>query len=68
MNVIYTIVDSFTEPFNQVLVYIQQVALVQSVRLGYGAALGWLYFVAVFLILAVVLIWSGRLIYYAGER
>jgi ABC-type sugar transport system permease subunit len=68
VNVIYTIVDSFTEPFNQVLVYIQQVALVQSVRLGYGAALGWIYFVAVFLILAVVLIWSSRLIYYAGER
>jgi ABC-type sugar transport system permease subunit len=68
VNVIYTIVDSFTEPFNQVLVYIQQVALVQSIRLGYGAALGWLYFVAVFLILAVVLIWSSRLIYYAGER
>jgi ABC-type sugar transport system permease subunit len=68
VNVIYTIVDSFTEPFNQVLVYIQQVALVQSIRLGYGAALGWLYFVAIFLILAVVLVWSSRLIYYAGER
>jgi ABC-type sugar transport system permease subunit len=68
VNVIYTIVDSFTEPFNQVLVYIQQVALVQSIRLGYGAALGWVYFVAIFLILAVVLVWSSRLIYYAGER
>lgn len=68
VNVIYTVVDSFTEPFNRVLTYIQQVALTQSIRLGYGAALGWLYFVAIFLILSVVLVASSRLVYYAGER
>lgn len=68
VNLIYTIVDSFTAPFNRLLVYIQQVALTQSIRLGYGAALGWLYFVAVFLILALVLVLSAKFVYYAGER
>lgn len=68
VNLIYTIVDSFTAPFNRLLVYIQQVALTQSIRLGYGAALGWLYFVAVFLILTLVLVLSTKFVYYAGER
>jgi len=68
VNVIYTIVDSFTEPFNRVLQYIQQVSLTQSIRMGYGAALGWVYFVAVFLLLAVVLVLAARYVQYQGER
>ncbi len=68
VNVVYTVVDSFTEPFNRVLQYIQQVSLTQGLRFGYGAALGWIYFLAIFAILAVALTLSARLVFYAGER
>jgi ABC-type sugar transport system permease subunit len=68
VNLVYTIVDSFTDPFNQVLTYVQQTAFAGGFRLGYAAALGWIYFVIVFLILAIVVKITNRYVFYAGER
>ncbi len=68
VNVVYTIVKSSTDPFNLVLPYIQRVALSGTVRLDYASALGWIYFVGVFLVLAVALAWAARFVFYAGER
>ena len=51
VNIIYTIVDSFTEPFNTTLDYIQEKALTGEFELHYGAALGMIYFLIIFAIL-----------------
>ncbi len=68
VNIIYTIVDSFTEPFNTTLDYIQEKALTGEFELHYGAALGMIYFLIIFAILGIVLLWSRRLVHYIGER
>jgi ABC-type sugar transport system permease subunit len=68
VNLVYTIVDSFTDTFNLVLQYIQQTAFAGGFRLGYAAALGWIYFLIVFLILALVVKVTNRYVFYAGER
>jgi ABC-type sugar transport system permease subunit len=36
--------------------------------LGYAAALGWIYFLIIFLILVVVIRIANRYVFYAGER
>jgi ABC-type sugar transport system permease subunit len=68
VNLVYTIVDSFTDTFNLVLQYIQQTAFAGGFRLGYAAALGWIYFLIVFVILAVVVRVTNRYVFYAGDR
>jgi ABC-type sugar transport system permease subunit len=68
VNLVYTIVDSFTDTFNLVLQYIQQTAFAGGFRLGYAAALGWIYFAIVFVILAIVVKITNRYVFYAGDR
>jgi len=68
LNIIYTIVDSFTDTFNQVLLYVRDVAFSGQFKLGYAAAIGWIYFIIIFLILGLVLLLSRNRVYYAGER
>ena len=68
VNLVYTLVDSFTDPFNQVLEYVRTTAFAGGFRLGYAAALGWIYFVIVFAVLMVVVRISNRWVFYAGER
>ena len=68
VNLVYTLVDEFTDTFNQVLQYIQQTAFAGGFRLGYAAALGWIYFFIVFAILALVVKVTNRYVFYAGER
>lgn len=68
LNAIYTIVDSFTDVFNPILNYIRGLAFAGQFRMGYAAALGWVYFVVVFLLMLLVF-WIGqRHTFYAGER
>jgi ABC-type sugar transport system permease subunit len=68
VNLVYTIVESFTDAFNTVLEYIQQTAFAGGFRLGYAAALGWIYFLIIFVILVVVIKIANRYVFYAGER
>src|SRR5688500_16163007 len=68
VNLVYTLVDSFTDPFNQVLEYVRTTAFAGGFRLGYAAALGWIYFVIVFAVLMIVVRLSNRYVFYAGER
>ena len=68
VNLVYTIVESFTDAFNEVLTYIQQTAFAGGFRLGYAAALGWIYFAIIFVILAIVIKIVNRYVFYAGER
>ena len=68
VNIIYSIVDSFTDRFNPMLNLIRSAAFTGQFKLGYAAALGWVYFLVVFLILLVVIAVSSRWVFYAGER
>lgn len=53
VTAIYTIVDSFTDIFNPLLIYINDVFNLHL--FGYAAALGWIYFVFIFGIILITL-------------
>ena len=65
---IYTIVDSFTDPLNSVVNYIMDLSIRVQLRLDYGAALGWVYFAVIFLLIALLLRLSSGLVFYMGGK
>lgn len=65
---IYTLVDSFTDVTNEVVGYIMEITFGRWLRLGYGAALAVVYFVLVFVLMALVVRGTSRLVFYGGER
>ncbi len=68
VNVVYTIIDSFTDYFNEVMRYIRMVTFETDLRLGYPSALGNIYFVIIFFMVIVVFLTLGRFTFYRGER
>ena len=68
VNTIYTIVDGFTDIFNPMVNFLRTVAFSGSFRLGYAAALGWIYFILIFILIGTVFISSRKWVYYGGER
>ena len=66
VNVIYTVIDSFTDYSNDVLRYILEVAF-RQLNHGYSAAIAWLYFLIVGVIL-LILIWIiSKRVFYMNE-
>ncbi|RAV19281.1 sugar ABC transporter permease [Paenibacillus contaminans] len=55
LNMLYTIVDLFTFPFNPIVSWISWNMTNSGTGYGYASALGWIYFTAVFLLILVVL-------------
>jgi ABC-type sugar transport system permease subunit len=68
VNIIYTIIDSFTDYFNRVLWYIRLVTFRTDLRLGYPSALGYIYFILIFVLVVLVFVFVSRLTFYRGER
>lgn len=68
VNIIFTIVDSFTDRFNPMLDLIRDAAFTGTFRMGFAAAMGWVYFAVIFLVLALVLATSRYWVFYSGER
>jgi ABC-type sugar transport system permease subunit len=68
VNIIYTIIDSFTDYFNRVLWYIRLVTFQTDLRIGYPSALGIIYFVLIFVLVILVFVLVSRLTFYRGER
>lgn len=68
LNAVYTIVDGFTDVLNPILDYIKNLAFAGQFEMGYAAALGWIYFLFIFLLILVVVWASQKLVFYAGER
>lgn len=68
VNTIYTIVDGFTDIFNPMVNFLRTVAFSGSFRLGYAAALGWIYFILVFILIGIVFISSKKWVFYGGAR
>ena len=65
---IFALVDLFTDPLNNVVLYIMDVGIRRQGRLESAAALGVLYFAVVFVVLLLVTRISSKLVFYAGER
>lgn len=53
VNTLYSIVNSFTKPDNKVMDYINNIAF-KSNNYAYGSAMGWIYFIVISIILAIV--------------
>lgn len=69
INIIYTIIDSFTDYFNTVLRYIRVVGFQSSaMRMGYPSALGNIYFVLIFILVIIIFVIVNRVTFYRGER
>jgi len=66
---IYSMVNSFTEPIlNPLLNYISTVGFGSAGQLGEAGAMGWMYFVAIFIVVAIAFRTAQRHVFYAGER
>jgi len=52
VNVIYTIIDSFTDYMNPMIVYIAKTA--SNLEIQYSASMAWMYFLCVFAVIAAV--------------
>ncbi len=69
INIIYTIIDSFTDYFNLVLRYIRVITFSSStMRLGYPSALGNIYFILIFILVIIIFVIVSRVTFYRGER
>ncbi len=66
LNSVFTLIDSFTSMNNSIMVYTIQVAF-KDLDLGYGSALGWIFFIFVFAIIGLVFLILKKYIYYLGE-
>lgn len=63
VNVVYSIIDSFTKPTNQVMTMIRAKAF-RHAAYGYSSALSWIYFTVIIIILAITtFIISRRVVY-----
>ncbi len=63
VNVIYSIVDSFTKPTNNMMAAIQSTAFELSYY-GYSAAMAWIYFAVILVMLAIVSLIISRYVFY----
>lgn len=66
VNVVFTIIDSFTDYSNDVLRYILEVAF-RRLDHGYSAAIAWLYFLIIGIILTIVIVMISRRTFYISE-
>lgn len=62
VNIIYTVIDSFTDYGNELLQYINDFGL--HLDFAYSSALGYIYFAVIFLILGIIMLLFGRKINY----
>ncbi len=67
LNVIYTLIDSFTNVDNKVMEYTIKVAFT-NMEFGYGAALGWIFFMFIGIVIGLVFLILGRFVVYLGDR
>lgn len=62
LNVIYTIIDSFTDYSNEVMKYID--TQTTGMKMELGSAMAWLYFLAVLVLMGIVYAFVSRRVYY----
>lgn len=67
LNCIYTLIDFFRDISNPIVDYIIQNG-VKSLNYSYGAAMGWIYFLFIFVVVIVVFAGMRKLVFYGGEK
>ncbi len=67
LNCIYTLIDFFRDISNPIVGYIIQNG-VKSLNYSYGAAMGWIYFLFIFVVVITVFAGMRKLIFYGGEK
>lgn len=65
VNIIYTLVDNFTDYGNSLLIYILDLG--KKLNFEYSAALGNVYFLIIFAIIGIVLLLVGRMVTYVEK-
>ena len=65
VNLIYTIVDKFTDFGNSLLIYILELG--RKLNFEYSAALGNIYFIVIFVIIGLVFLFIGRMVTYVEK-
>ena len=63
LNMVYTIIDSLTNMSNEVVSFIRGYVVSFS-DFGYGLAIAWIYFLILLVLLALVLLFAGRRVFY----
>jgi ABC-type sugar transport system permease subunit len=66
LNVVYTIIDSFTDSANPIIDFIHQTAF-EKTQFEYAAAVGWIYFIFILLVLGMTFGIMKRYIYRTGK-
>jgi len=67
LNMVYTLVDSFMDVNNPILDYIHQTAFLWS-QFAYAAAIGWIYFAFILLLVLIVFVAMRKYIYISDMR
>ena len=66
LNLIYSIIDNFTDYTNAIIRMINSVAM-KEMRYGYSSALSWIYFLAVLAMIGIVMLLLRKKVFYAAE-
>ncbi len=65
VNIVYTVIDTFRDPTNQVM---ERILIVQSDwKYGYAAAMAWSYFGIILVILGIIFAVMNKLVWYENE-
>jgi ABC-type sugar transport system permease subunit len=67
INLVYTIIDSFTDYNNALLRYIQDTAFGSMLDFGYSAALSWIFFAVISLLLLLTVGLLSRKVFYMND-
>jgi ABC-type sugar transport system permease subunit len=67
LNIIYTLVDNFTNITNPILQYIQDYAF-RSMEFEYAAAIGWIYFLFIILLVALVIVIMNNMVHVSDMK
>lgn len=63
VNVVYTVIDSFTNSNNPVIIKIYHYTM-KTIDYGFSSAMAWIYFIVIIVILSIVLAIISRFVYY----
>lgn len=65
--VVYTLISYFTSAENDVMTYVVDTSF-KSLKLDYGSAMGWIYFLCIGLLLGIVFLVSKKVTFYMGDK
>jgi len=67
MNMIYTIIDSFTNPQNSIIIMIENL-IYKEPKFGVASAMAWIYFVLSGIIISLAALLFGRFVFYQTRQ